>query len=99
MDCRIKSGNDSTLGFAKRSTHPAICCPAGKSLGQFIGPRVQPLSKKYSDFPKTQITLYPPPSRPTEGRLAIVTAAGRGAVDADAPITNGAEADGEVVWS
>jgi endogenous inhibitor of DNA gyrase (YacG/DUF329 family) len=40
-----------------------------------------------------------PPSRPTEGRLAIVTDAGRDAVDADAPLTNGAEADGEVVWS
>ena len=35
----------------------------------------------------------------SEGRLAIVTDAGRDAVDADAPITNGAEADGEVVWS
>jgi len=30
---------------------------------------------------------------PKEGRVAIVTAAGRDAVDADAPITNGAEAD------
>jgi hypothetical protein len=38
-------------------------------------------------------------SRPTEGRLAIVTNAGRDAVDVDAPLTNGAEADGEVVWS
>jgi hypothetical protein len=38
--------------------------------------------QKYSDLPKTQITLYPPPSRPTEGRLAIVTDAGRDAVDA-----------------
>jgi hypothetical protein len=38
-------------------------------------------------------------SRPTEGRLAIVTDAGRDAVDAVAPLTNGAEADGEVVWS
>jgi hypothetical protein len=36
---------------------------------------------------------------PLEGRLAIVTDAGRDAVDADVPITNGAEADGEVVWS
>jgi hypothetical protein len=51
---------------------------------------VQPLSQKYSDFPKTQITLYPRPSRPTEGRLAIVTDAGRDAVDADVPLTNGA---------
>ena len=44
---------------------------------------VQPLLQKYSDFPKTQISLYPLPSRPTEGRLAIVTDAGRDAVDAD----------------
>jgi hypothetical protein len=29
----------------------------------------------------------------------IVTNAGRDAVDAEAPITNGAEADGEDVWS
>ena len=36
---------------------------------------------------------------PLEGRLAIVTDAGRDAVDADVPITNGAKADGEVVWS
>jgi hypothetical protein len=36
---------------------------------------------------------------PYEGRLAIVTDAGRDAVDADVPMTNGAEADGEVVWS
>jgi hypothetical protein len=39
------------------------------------------------------------PSRPQKGRLAIVTNAGRDAVDVDAPLTNGAEADGEVVWS
>jgi len=29
----------------------------------------------------------------------IVTNAGRDAVDVDVPITNGAEADGEGVWS
>ena len=42
---------------------------------------VQSLLQKYSDFPKTQISLYLPLSRPTEGRLAIVTDAGRDAVD------------------
>jgi hypothetical protein len=36
---------------------------------------------------------------PLEGRFAIVTDAGRDAVDVEVPITNGAEADGEVVWS
>ena len=45
------------------------------------------------------IKLYLLPSRLTEGRLEIVTDARRDAVDADALLTNGAEADGEVVWS
>jgi hypothetical protein len=35
---------------------------------------------------------------PYEGRFAIVTNVGRDAVDAKAPLTNGAQADGEVVW-
>jgi hypothetical protein len=60
---------------------------------------VQSCLKKYSDFPKSQISLYPQPSCPTEGRFAIVTDAGQDAVDVDAPITNGAEADGKGVWS
>jgi hypothetical protein len=36
---------------------------------------------------------------PSEGRLAIVTDAGRDAVDADGALTNALEADGEAVWS
>jgi hypothetical protein len=56
--------------------------PTGKSLAQLINPSVQPLLKKYSDFPNTQITLYPTPSCPTEGRLEIVTDAGQDAMDA-----------------
>jgi hypothetical protein len=43
--------------------------------------------------------VYRSPSCPQEGRLEIVTDAGQDAVDADAPLTNGADADGEVVWS
>jgi hypothetical protein len=38
------------------------------------------------------------PSR-YEGRFAIVTSAGWDAVDVDVPLTNGADAYGEVVWS
>jgi len=34
-----------------------------------------------------------------EGRIMIVTNVGWDAVDADVPITNGADAYGEVVWS
>jgi hypothetical protein len=44
---------------------------------------VQPLLKKYFCFSEIQIRLYDSLSRPTEGRHAIVTAAGRDAVDAD----------------
>jgi hypothetical protein len=62
--------------------------------------RVQPLSKKYFCSRLTQITFKSTaiPSR-SEGRFAIVTDAGRDAVDVAAPLTNGAQADGEVVWS
>jgi hypothetical protein len=41
---------------------------------------------------------YSPLSRPIRGAFAIVTNVGRDAVDADALLTNSAEADGEVVW-
>ena len=60
---------------------------------------VQSPRKKYSVFPKSQITLYPPTSTPHEGRIAIVTDAGLDAMDAAALLTNSAHADGEVVWS
>ena len=36
-----------------------------------------------------QITLYPSPSRPTKGRFAIVTDAGRDAVDAGSAFDEG----------
>jgi hypothetical protein len=42
---------------------------------------VQPRSKKYFCFSETKSLVYPPPSCPTEGRIAIVTDAGRDAVD------------------
>ena len=43
---------------------------------------VQSRLKKYSDFPKPQITFISPPSTPHEGRIAIVTDAGLDAMDA-----------------
>ena len=49
-------------------------------------------------FRLTQISRISAASRPTEGRLAIVTDAGRDAVDAAAQLTNSAAAYGQVVW-
>jgi hypothetical protein len=48
----------------------------------------------------TQITsISDPVSSHLKGRIAIVTDAGRDAVDADVLLTSGTEADGQVVWS
>jgi hypothetical protein len=104
MDCRIKSGNDVYVqnggdGFREALNPPYAPLPDGQIIWAIYRPSCPAPLKKYSDFPKTQITLYPRPSCPTEGRFAIVTDAGQDAVDVEAPITNGAEADGEVVWS
>jgi hypothetical protein len=56
--------------------------------------------QKYSGFPKQQISLYLSPSRPDRGALAIVTNAGRDAVDAGGATDESTDlADGEDVWS
>jgi hypothetical protein len=61
---------------------------------------VQSLAKKYSGFPKPQITLDPPPSTPHEGRIAIVTDAGLDAVAASGASDESVLlADGKIVWS
>jgi hypothetical protein len=61
---------------------------------------VQPHLKKYSGFPKSQITLYPRPSTPLKGRIAIVTDAGLDAVAASGASDESALlADGKIVWS
>jgi hypothetical protein len=57
------------------------------------------LQKYFAFAPDPNHFTYSRRLVPPEGRLAIVTDAGRDAVDVDAPITNGAEADGEDVWS
>jgi hypothetical protein len=76
-----------------------LICPSGKSVDLVGDWPVQPSLQKYFCFSERQIRLYDLPSRPTEGRFAIVTDAGRDAVDAMALLTNGADADGEDVWS
>jgi hypothetical protein len=61
---------------------------------------VQSLPKKYSVFPKSRITLYPQPSTPLEGRIAIVTDAGLDAMDAGGASDESVlPADGKIVWS
>ena len=62
-------------------------------------PVQSPLAKIFPFPSDPNHFTYPRCLVPLEGRLAIVTDAGRDAVDADVPIANGAEADGEVVWS
>jgi hypothetical protein len=58
-----------------------------------------PFRKNISFLHLVDAALLIPSSHPTEGRIAIVTDAGRDVVDVAAPLTNGAHADGEVVWS
>jgi hypothetical protein len=55
---------------------------------------VQSPIKKYFRSLLTQISCTSPPSRPTEGRFAIVTDAGRDAVDAD-----GAKDESADLWT
>src|SRR6267154_83309 len=77
------------------TTRPAqVICPSG---GWLTG-----LSSLFSDFPKNiSVPTYPKsilelsPSRPTEGRIAIVTNAGWDAVDAAAL---GVKRDGRAGW-
>jgi len=52
---------------------------------------------RFSSDPNHRLILRHPV--PNEGRFAIVTDVRRDAVDAEALLTNGAKADGEVVWS
>jgi hypothetical protein len=73
--------------------------PTGKSSAYPIKSKSSPSVKNIliSRNRKSVYIVGHPASQ--EGRLAIVTDAGRDAVDVEAPLTNGAEADGEVVWS
>jgi len=77
----------SQLGFAE---HVDQLCPTGKSIPSSTLPLSSPSAKNISLNTSGKSAALVPVSRPTEGRLAIVTDAGRDAVDADAPLTNGA---------
>jgi hypothetical protein len=56
--------------------------PTGKSPGCSRRGLSSPIRKNILIFRRPKSPLYPPPSRPTRGALAIVTDAGRDAVDA-----------------
>jgi hypothetical protein len=71
--------------FLEPHQHDSMCPDIRAKINSFAN---QPKSKQN---PRCLV--------PLEGRIAIVTDAGRDAVDADALLTNSAEADGEVVWS
>jgi hypothetical protein len=72
-----------------------VICPTG-TLRDFVS---SPVSKNILFFALVETAIQLARLVPLKGRIAIVTNAGRDAVDVDALLTNGAEADGEVVWS
>jgi hypothetical protein len=77
----------------------SLIYPTGKSMRMALNHSSSPFRKNILILRNPKSFVYSRPSCPTEGRFAIVTDAGWDAVDVEAPITNGAEADGEVVWS
>jgi hypothetical protein len=64
---------------------------SGKSLSS-PSAKTFPFSLDANHFIRAAVSSH------QEGRLAIVTNAGRDAMDADLPLTNGTEADDEVAW-
>jgi len=72
-----------------------LICPTGKFC-KFVS---SPLRKNIPLRREVETVLLIRPSRSSEGRFAIVTNAERDAMDAKVLLTNGTQADGEVVWS
>jgi hypothetical protein len=79
--------------------YAALTRPTNLPVGQISKNLSSPVRKNISVFPKCKSDYMICRPVSLEGRFAIVTDAGRDAVDADALLTNGAEADGEGVWS
>jgi hypothetical protein len=61
--------------------------------------RVNSHLQKYSDLQKSKPVYGSPIPPGQEGRFAIVTNVGWGAMDVQAQLTNAADTDGEGVWS
>ena len=96
MDCRVKPGNDDTVDNSQNAGAD-ILEPRRRSL--IWPPCPAPFAKIFRfPFDPNHLHILRRPI-PHKGRIAIVTDAGRDAVDADVLLTRGAEADGEVVWS
>ena len=72
--------------------------PDGQISSCFARLPVQPHLQKYFCFGPRQISSLIRAVPSQERGVAHVTNVGRDAVDAAAPLTNGAGADGEVVW-
>jgi hypothetical protein len=72
-----------------------VICPSGS----FAARLSSPFCKNISLAPSGKSDALIRPSCPERGALRNVINAGRDAVDADALLTNSADADGEVVWS
>ncbi len=75
--------------------------PSGKSI-LIYGNRVKrkiSANRRYFAFTEMRNVAYDRHPVPTRGALANVTNAGRGAMDAEVPLTKGTEAYGKDVWS
>jgi hypothetical protein len=100
------------LGRNPRDAFPGCCAARSDALlirgphrqrvlpsKKISGITVQPRSQKYFHSLSTQITgLFHAVSSLTRGRWPSSRTLGWDAVDADALLTNSADADGEVVW-
>jgi len=77
-----------------------VICPSGGIRDVVFGLLSSPSRKNISVFPKCKSVVYLAPSRlDKRGVSRSSRTLGRDAVDAAALLTNGAKADGEVVWS
>jgi hypothetical protein len=72
------------IAVVSQASHAALIYPTGKSVRLLVVALSSPSVKNIPLVPSGKSNLQLAPSRPTEGRLAIVTDAGRDAVDAEA---------------
>jgi hypothetical protein len=85
MDCRVKPGNDDVTTMAANVT-----TRRANHLRDFSTPLSIPSEKNISVFPKPNHRYIRSHPVPPKGRIAVVTDAGRVAVDADGASDEGA---------